>query len=230
MAISPNHKGDPHYRQRWHRPAFAARSTLQTVQVPADVSVSRRGLNRQRLALAKLRHGVEVPTPRKPTWWCYQRPEDGRRMEPYPARAASSREPDGRNLLWSPSRHSTRNAPFKLAFARIASELICPAPPPPPPPRVTVIRTTSSLDLEQVLHSETFDSVWRRSSPHFDDARYYSFLSSSPYSSAYAAQPFSRRGIYPESRTASRKPTALTARTGCVLILMRTTFMLKDSS
>jgi hypothetical protein len=119
-------------------------------------------------------------------------------MEPYPARLLPAGSQTSATS-WSPSRHSTRNtiqarirtrrmqghrfAPHHLHHRRRAS---------------SVILITSSLDLEQVPHSETLIRL-RRSSPHFDDARYYSFLSSSPYSSAYAAQPSVAGGIYPES-------------------------------
>lgn len=205
-VISPNHKGDPHYR-----PALAPRPRhlppgQQYYQYPPTSPVSRPGGPQPsappRLRNYAMRRGGAPPdgpySKAQRGGGYYHRAEEGG-WNPYPVAHGSSREADRSqpplvaessfdSEHHSRSSHSTSHPPTPGG-----------PPPPPPPP---------SHDPQYQLYGGggsfgSFDSAAGGAPPHFDDQRYYGGFPpppppppDSPYSS-YNVAPFSPGGIYP---------------------------------
>jgi hypothetical protein len=213
-VISPNHKGDPHYR-----PALAPRPrhlppqhSQHYYQYPPTSPVSRPGGPQPsappRLRNYAMRRGGDGPYSKAQRGGggdYYQRPEDGGGWNPYPARSPSSREAEQRQpqppLVAESSFDSEHHSRSSHSHASHPPTPGAPPPPPPPPPR-----DPRDPHYQQFYGGGpggpggsfgSFDSA-AGPPPHFDDQRYYGFPPpDSPYSSAYAAAPFSPGGIYP---------------------------------
>jgi hypothetical protein len=203
-VISPNHKGDPHYR-----PALAPRPRhlppgqhYNHYQYPPTSPVSRPGGPHPsappRLRNYAMRRGGDGPYSKAQRAEYYQRPEDGGGWNPYPARASSSREAERPQppLVAESSFDSEHHSRSSHSHASPGA----PPPPPPPPPRDP--RDPHYQQFYGPGAGASFGSFDSAAGPppHFDDQRYYGFPPpDSPYSSAYAAQPFnSPGGIYPQ--------------------------------